>query len=234
MPKGVMQTHGMLCANQRMMELIQPLDPNDPPVLLDWLPWSHTFAGNSIFNSCIQRGGLLHIDTGRPLPGLFEPTIKNLREVSPTSYTNVPAGFSMLLSYLERDDELRRAFFARLDFMTYAGASLSQDVWQRYQDLAEQTTGERIAFLAGWGATEAPVITMLHWAVEGSGILGLPLPGVEVKMVPTGDKFELRVRGPHVTQGYFKRPDLTPAAFDEEAFYRIADAGQFVDADNPT
>ena len=122
MPKGVMQTHGMLCANQRMMELIQPLDPNDPPVLLDWLPWSHTFAGNSIFNSCIQRGGLLHIDTGRPLPGLFEPTIKNLREVSPTSYTNVPAGFSMLLSYLERDDELRRAFCRPRTFHCFLSA----------------------------------------------------------------------------------------------------------------
>lgn len=234
MPKGVINTQRMLCANQRMAEIYMVPDPDDPPVLLCWLPWNHTMGGNFTFNGCLRQGGTFHIDGGRPVPGLFDKTIANLREVAPTQISNVPVGFSMLLPHLESDADLRRAFFSRLKLLGYGGASLPQELWQRYQDLAVAETGERIMFITGWGSTEtAPTATSLHWAVEGTGVIGNPYPGVEVKMVPRGDRYELRLRGPIVTPGYLKRPDLTAAMFDEEGFYKIGDAGRFVDPDRP-
>jgi feruloyl-CoA synthase len=234
MPKGVPNTQRMLCANQRMSEVVQGPDLEQPPIVLDWLPWNHTMGGNASFNGVMRLGGTLYIDGGRPLPGMFEQTIANLREVSPTYFANVPSGFAVLADHLENDDALRQSFFKNLKTLAYGGASLPQELWQRYQDIAVRATGERIPFVTGWGATEtAPVVTTLHWAVEGSGIIGLPLPGVELKMVPSGDKYELRVRGPIVTPGYHRRPDLTAAAFDEEGFYKIGDAGRFVDAADP-
>ncbi|MCW5730301.1 MAG: AMP-binding protein [Alphaproteobacteria bacterium] len=234
MPKGVINTQRMLCANQRMAEIYAIPDPDNPPVLLDWLPWNHTMGGNFHFNACMRQGGTYHIDGGRPLPGQFEQTIANLREIAPTQLSNVPAGYAMLAPRLEQDEALRRNFFSRLKLLGYGGASLPQELWQRFQDLAVRTVGERIMFVTGWGSTEtAPTATSLHWPVEGSGVIGLPYPGVEIKMIPRGDRYELRVRGPIVTPGYLGRPDLTEAAFDEEGFYRIGDAGRFVDAADP-
>lgn len=234
MPKGVINTQRMLCANQRMAEIYAIPDPGNPPVLLDWLPWNHTMGGNFHFNACMRQGGSYHIDAGRPVPGLFDQTIANLREIAPTQISNVPVGYAMLAPFLEQDEALRRNFFSRLKLLGYGGASLPQELWQRYQDLAVRTVGERIMFVTGWGSTEtAPTATSLHWPVEGSGVIGLPYPGVEIKMIPRGDRYELRVRGPIVTPGYFGRPDLTEAAFDEEGFYCIGDAGRFVDPADP-
>ncbi len=235
LPKGVINTQRMLTANQAMAQMMLPPDPADPPITLDWLPWHHTFGGNFNLHGALRLGGTMYIDAGRPIPGMFEHTVRNLRDLSPTAFSNVPVGYAMLAPVLESDAALRKSFFARLKILSYGGASLPQELWQRMQDLAIATIGERIMFITGWGSTEtAPTATILHWAIEGSGVIGLPYPGVEIKMVPTGAKFELRVRGPIVTPGYFKRPDLTAAAFDEEGFYRIGDAGRLVDASDPS
>lgn len=234
MPKGVINTQRMLCANMKMAELNTEDDGSEPPVLLDWLPWNHTMAGNYGIHNCMRLGGTYHIDAGRPIPGQFDETIANLREISPTSISNVPVGFAMLAAKLEQDEELRKTFFKNLKILGYGGASLPQELWQKIQDLAVATIGERIAFVTGWGSTEtAPTATSLNWYVEGSGIIGLPFPGVELKMVPVGDRYELRLRGPIVFPGYLKRPDLTAATFDEEGFYKIGDAGRFVDPNDP-
>jgi feruloyl-CoA synthase len=234
LPKGVINTHRMLCANQRMYQLIDKRDPEQEVVILEWLPWSHTFGGNINFFNCVRSAGTMYIDGGKPIPGMFEESLRNLREVSPTHYTNVPAGYTMLLEHLERDEALAENFFRRLSHISYGGANLPLDLWQRMQDVAVRTTGERIVFTTGLGATEtAPVITAVHWPIEGTGNVGLPLPGVEIKLVPNGSKMEMRVRGEILTPGYLKRPDLTADAFDEEGFYKIGDAGRLVDPDNP-
>mgnify|MGYP001553906188 CR=1 FL=1 len=234
LPKGVINTQRMLCANQRMSEVVLPPDAAAPPVLLDWLPWNHTFGGNYNFNLSMRQGGTIHIDGGRPLPGMFEQTLANLREISPTQYSNVPAGFAMLAPELEKDAALSQRFFRDLKVLAYGGASLPNELWQHYQDLAVRTRGERVAFISGWGSTEtAPTATSVHWLTERSGIIGLPFPGVELKMVPVGKTFELRLKGPTVMPGYLRRPDLTAEAFDEEGFYKIGDAGRLVDPDDP-
>ncbi len=235
MPKGVINTQRMLTANQKMAQTVWPPNPEEPPLTLDWLPWHHTFGGNYNLHGALRLGGTLYIDGGRPVPGLFEQTVRNLRDLSPTGFSNVPVGFAMLAPVLEKDAALRATFFQRLKLLGYGGASLPRELWQRMQDLAVAATGERILFTTGWGSTEtAPTATSLHWTIEGAGVIGLPFPGVEIKMVPVGAKYELRVRGPIVTPGYFKRADLTVAAFDEEGFYRIGDAGRFVDPADPS
>jgi len=235
MPKGVINTHDMLCANQQMSTQMRPEGPRMPPVLLDWLPWNHTYGGNAIFHGVIRNQGTLYIDAGRPQPGMFEATLHNLQDVSPTNYYSVPVGYAMLVPAMERDADLCRKFFAELEFATYAGAVLPEDLWHRLQALARDTTGRRVLILTGWGATEtAPSITNLTWELDKPGVIGLPLPGAEVKMVPAGGKMEMRVRGPMVFPGYLKRPDLTEAAFDEEGFYKIGDAGALADPDDPT
>ena len=233
-PKGVINTQRMLCANQQMSSQVRAREPARPPLLLDWLPWNHTYGGNAVLNGVIRNQGTLHIDAGRPQPGLFETTIANLREISPTIYYSVPAGYGMLVAAMERDQALRDCFFAKLEYATYAGADLPRDLWQRIQALARAATGRRLLMLTGWGSTEtAPSVTALHWETDGPGVIGLPLPGCEVKMVPSGAKMELRVRGPAVFPGYLGRPDLTAEAFDEEGFYRIGDAGRLADAHDP-
>ena len=179
-------------------------------------------------------GGTLYIDDGRPMPGMIDETLRNLREVSPTYYANVPAGYAALAAAMEKDDALCRSFFKNLGLMAYGGARLPDDLYDRMQALAVRATGERIVFYTGWGSTEtAPTSTGTYWDTERVGLIGLPFPGVELKMVPTGSKYELRLRGVNVTPGYFGRPDLTEAAFDEEGFYCIGDAGVFVDPDDP-
>ena len=235
MPKAVINTQAMMCANAAMMMQVRPRDPNAPQATyLDWMPWNHTMGGNALFNPVLTEGGTLYIDDGRPMPGLIEETLRNLREISPTYYANVPAGYAALAAAMEKDDALCRSFFRNLGLMAYGGARLPDDLYERMQALAVRATGERIVFYTGWGSTEtAPTSTGTYWDTERVGLIGLPFPGVELKMVPVGAKYELRLRGINVTPGYFGRPDLTKAAFDEEGFYCIGDAGVFVDPADP-
>ncbi|HSH71399.1 MAG TPA: feruloyl-CoA synthase [Deferrisomatales bacterium] len=234
MPKGVINTHRMLCASQQSIAQIWPFLEDKPPVLLDWLPWNHTFGGNKSFNLVLRNGGTLYIDAGKPMPGAIETTIHNLREVSPTISFNVPKGYDALLPYLEQDAAVRDSFFRDLDMIFYAAAALPQNLWERLEKLAMQVRGEPVFMASGWGATEtSPVITMVHYPIDRAGIIGLPMPGFEVKMVPNEGKLEMRVRGPNVTPGYYRRPDLTAKAFDPEGFYQIGDAGRFADPEDP-
>jgi feruloyl-CoA synthase len=235
MPKAVINTQAMMCANAAMMMQVRPRDPNAPQATyLDWMPWNHTMGGNALFNPVLTEGGTLYIDDGRPLPGMIEETLRNLREVSPTYYANVPAGYAALAAAMEKDDALCRSFFKNLGLMAYGGARLPDDLYDRMQALAVRATGERLVFYTGWGSTEtAPTATGTYWDTERVGLIGLPFPGVELKMVPIGAKYELRLRGINVTPGYFGRPDLTADMFDEEGFYCIGDAGMFVDPSDP-
>lgn len=236
MPKAVINTQRMMCANMAMsLQTRAPAGGDPPPVYLDWLPWNHTMGGNATFHALLGHGGTLYIDEGRPLPGLFDITLRNLREVSPTTFSNVPAGYAMLATALEQDEALARRFFARLSLLSYGGATLSDDLYRRMQALAVRYTGQRIVFFTGWGSTEtAPTATSTYWETERVGLIGLPHPGVELKLVPAGPKYEARLRGVIVTPGYHRQPELTKAAFDEEGFYRIGDAATFVDPDDPT
>jgi feruloyl-CoA synthase len=230
-PKGVINTHGMLAANQQQIAQIWPFLADEPPVLVDWLPWNHTFGGNHNFNLVLRHAGTLYIDAGKPVPALVGETVRNLSEISPTVYFNVPAGYAALLPHLERDPAVARSFFARLRLIFYAGAALPQDLWTRLEASAIRTTGARVPMTSSWGTTEtAPLATASHFLSDRSGIIGVPPPGVEVKLVPRGGKLEVRVRGPNVTPGYWKRADLTATAFDEEGFYCPGDAVRFADA----
>jgi len=235
MPKAVINTQRMMCANAAMMMQVRPRKADGPlATYLDWMPWNHTMGGNALFNPVLIEGGTLYIDDGRPIPGQFDETIRNLREISPTYYANVPAGYAALAAAMEKDDALCRNFFRNLGLMAYGGARLPDDLYDRMQALAVRATGERIVFYTGWGSTEtAPTSTGTYWDTERVGLIGLPFPGVELKMVPVGSKYELRLRGVNVFPGYLGRPDLTKAAFDEEGFYCIGDAGIFVDPDDP-
>jgi feruloyl-CoA synthase len=234
LPKGVVNTHGMLTANQQQLAQIWPFLNEAPLVLLDWLPWNHTFGANHNFNLVLRHAGTLFIDGGRPLPGMIEETVRNLREVSPTVYFNVPAGYAAILPFLERDQALAQSFFRKLRLIFYAGAALPQDLWDRLEAVSVNTIGARVPMTSSWGTTEtSPLSTAAHFTIEKAGVIGVPVPGVELKLVPAGDKLELRVRGPNVTPGYWKRPDLTAAAFDEEGFYRPGDAVRFAEPSEP-
>jgi len=232
-PKGVLNTHQMMCANQQMIRQTWPFLASEPPVLLDWLPWSHTFGGNHNVNQVIANAGTLWIDDGRPAPGMIERTVRNLADVSPTVYYNVPAGYAALLPFLERDRELAAAFFARLRLVFFAGAALPQRLWDAIGELAA-SVGSAAPMTTSWGATEtAPAATSAHFAGGRADCIGVPLPGVDVKLAPVGDRLEIRVRGPNVTPGYAGRPDLTEAAFDSGGFYRTGDAVALVDPVDP-
>jgi feruloyl-CoA synthase len=228
----------MMCANVAMMSMARVRKPEDPaPVMLDWLPWNHTMGGNATFQGNLAEGGTTWIDDGKPLPGLFDETLRNLREISPTSFSNVPAGYAMLATALETDEGLARRFFRSINVLSYGGATLSNDLYERMETLAVKHTGYRIPFTTGWGSTEtAPTATSVHWASDRVGLIGLPYPGVRLKLVPTGEdgRYELRLRSVIVTPGYFKQPSLTAAMFDEEGFYKIGDAGRFVDSADPS
>jgi feruloyl-CoA synthase len=233
-PKGVITTHRMLGANQQGIAQCWPFLEDAPPVILDWLPWSHAFGANHNFNLVLRNGGSLFIDDGKPVPGLIEKTVKNLQDVSPTMYFNAPRGFDMLLPFLEHDPAVREDFFRRLDVIFYAGAALPQNLWDRLEAVSIAARGERVRMISSWGATETTcTATSVHFTIERSGVIGLPPPGVEVMLTPSATKMELRVRGPIVTPGYWKRPDLTAAAFDEEGFYKVGDAGRLEDKDDP-
>ena len=233
-PKGVINTQRMLCSNQVAMSQVWTFLNDRPPVTVDWLPWNHTFGGNHNLNMMLRNGGTMYVDAGKPAPGIIEQTIANLKEISPTLYYNVPRGYDMLLPYLESDADLRDTFFKDLDVIFYAAAALTQSAWERLEAQSEASIGKRVMMLAGWGATEtAPDCTHVHWPIEKAGVIGLPIPGCELKLIPNEEKMEIRVRGPNVTPGYWKRDDLTEEAFDEDGFYCIGDAARFEDPDEP-
>ncbi|HEX9185306.1 MAG TPA: feruloyl-CoA synthase [Burkholderiales bacterium] len=234
LPKGVINTQRMLVANQQMLAQVWPFLEDRVQTIVDWLPWNHTFGGNFCFNLVLRNGGALYVDGGKPAPGLIETTAKNLAEISPTVYFNVPRGFDLLMPMLEADAALRRNFFHELDMVFYAGAALPQNLWERLEKLAFAEKNGELAMISSWGSTEtAPSAAAVHYHIERAGVIGLPNPGSELKLVPSGGKLEVRVRGPHVTPGYFRRPDLTATAFDEEGFYRIGDAMKFDDPAKP-
>ncbi|WP_431109431.1 feruloyl-CoA synthase [Variovorax paradoxus] len=234
-PKVVINTHRMLCANQQMMAQTWRFLALEKPVLVDWLPWSHTFGANHNLNMVLCHGGALYIDEGRPAPGLIEKTVRNLREVKPTLLFNVPRGFDMLLPFLEADDTVAAEVFSRLRLAFYAAAALAPSTWQRLEAVAQRVRPERPLWLTtSWGATEtSPAITSAHWKLDGAGCIGAPLPGLELKFVPNGQKLEMRVKGVSVFPGYRNAPRETAEAFDEEGYYRIGDAGYLANADRP-
>ncbi len=233
-PKGVINTQRMLCANQESATAAWPFLARRPPVIVDWLPWNHTFGGNHNLNMMLRHGGALYIDEGKPVPALMGRSIANLREVSPTIYFNVPRGYAALLDHLETDEALQRTFFARLDMLFYAAAALPQSLWDRLETLGMKARGRKVPFVSSWGLTEtAPMVTVVHYAIDRPGNIGVPAPGNAVRLVPEGDKLEIRVKGPNVTPGYYKSPELTAKAFDAEGWLRTGDAVRLADADNP-
>jgi feruloyl-CoA synthase len=233
-PKGVINTHRMLCSNQQSWAQLWPFLEDKVQTLVDWLPWNHTFGGNACFNMILRNGGTLYIDGGKPAPGLIDVTAKNLREISPTLYFNVPRGFDLLMPMLETDAALRGNFFRHLDMVFYAGAALPQNLWERLEKLALDEKGGHLALLSAWGSTEtAPMSSCVHFPIDRAGVVGGPAPGCELKLLPSGSKLEIRVKGPNVTPGYFRSAELTRAAFDEEGYYRIGDAMKLADPAAP-
>ncbi|MCK1594451.1 feruloyl-CoA synthase [Bradyrhizobium sp. 164] len=235
-PKAVINTQRMLTSSQQAKAQTWTfLEPGRGDlVILDWLPWSHTFGANHNFNLVLRNGGSLYIDGGKPAPGLFATSLANLRSVMPTVYFNVPRGFDMLTAALRGDEELRRRFFGEVKFAFYAGAALPQNIWDALEDLSIKTVGHALPMVSAWGSTEtSPLATDCHFLAERSGNIGVPIPGTELKLVAAGDKLEVRVRGPNVTPGYWKAPELTKQAFDDEGFYLIGDAVKFADAKRP-
>ncbi len=233
-PKGVLNSQRMLCANQQAIAQCWPFLRRRPPLLVDWLPWNHTFGGNHNFNMVLAHGGTLVIDAGKPAPGLVATTVANLREHTPTMYFNVPRGFDMLLPYLEADDDLASTFFCELDLVFYAGAALPQSLWERLDAVARRVLGHGVMMSSAWGSTEtAPLVTSVHFPIPRAGVIGLPAPGCELSMVPHRGKYEMRVSAPWVTPGYLGEPELTAHMFDEHGAYLTGDAGQLADPDCP-
>jgi feruloyl-CoA synthase len=233
-PKAVINTQRMWCSNQKISATMFPFFADEPPVLVEWAPWHHTAAGNKCLGMALYNGGSYYIDEGKPLPGGIETTVRNLREIAPNWYFNVPKGFEALLPYLRKDSDLRKNFFSKLRVLWFAAAALPQHVFNEMNELAYQACGERIAFLTGLGATEtAPYAMSRMWETEDATNMGLPPPGVEAKMVPIEGKLEMRVKGPGITPGYWRQPELTAQAFDEEGYYRLGDAFVFADEAKP-
>jgi feruloyl-CoA synthase len=234
MPKGVINTQRMWCSNAEMITNQLAYFRDEPPVILDWSPWHHTASGNHNVGFIVYNGGTYHIDEGKPAPGLIETTVRNLREVAPTWYFTVPKGFEALLPYFRTDAQLRATFFSRLKVLWFAGAALSQPVFDEMQALARTECGEGILFLTGLGATEtAPMAIARMWQSKDSTNMGVPVPGVELKLVPNEGKLEVRVKGPNVTPGYWRQPELTAKAFDAEGYYCLGDAVRFEDPSDP-
>ncbi|MCW5704220.1 MAG: feruloyl-CoA synthase [Bradyrhizobium sp.] len=224
-PKAVINTQRMICANQVMLRETLAFLKEEPPVIVDWLPWNHTFGGNHNIGLTLYNGGSMYLDEGKPVPGGIEETVRNLREIAPTVYFNVPKGYESLLPYLRDDRALREKFFSRLQAMFFAGAAMSPFVWSSLDELAVQATGYRVPMLTGLGTTEtAPFFMSVTPATSRSGHVGLPVSGNDAKLVPNNGKLEVRARGPNVMPGYWRKPDLTAAAYDEEGFYKLGDA----------
>jgi feruloyl-CoA synthase len=235
LPKCAPQTHGMMAGVIAGQDGLrdEANDLDHIPLSLEWMPWSHISAGNITFNGVLWNGGTVYLDEGKPVPGLFETTIKNLYEVSPVVFGSAPIAFTMLAEAMERDPALRLSFFKNLRYMAYGGATLSNDIYDRLQALAIAETGQRIPLITMYGATETQGITLVHWLTERVGLVGLPMPGITLKLVPNGTKLEVRVKGPTVTAGYHGDAEKTAAAFDEEGYYKLGDAVRFVDPDDP-
>jgi feruloyl-CoA synthase len=235
LPKGVLTTNRMLCSNQQALGQVWPFVREEPPVLVDWLPWSHTFGGNHNLGQVIAFGGTLHIDDGRPVPQLFDRTVAALYEHPPTVYYNVPAGYALLVPRLEGDRQFAERFLSRLRFMFYAAAALPEALWARLRALADDVADRDIPLTASWGMTEtAPAATTAHFRTARCGCIGVPLPGVTLKLAPAGEKYEIRLRGPNVTPGYHRNAEATAAAFDDEGYLRTGDAARLVDPGDPT
>jgi feruloyl-CoA synthase len=233
-PKGVLNTQRMLCSNAQAKAQVWPFLEVERPVIVDWLPWNHTFGGNHNFNLILRNGGTLYIDAGKPVTGAFQESLRNLRDIAPTLYVNVPRGYELLVEALRADDALREHFFSRLQLLFYAAASLPEHLWDALLELSRKTVGEPIALVSAWGSTEtAPLATDCYFQADRPGVIGLPVPGCELKLLPNGGKYEVRVRGPLVTPGYWRRPDLTARHFDAEGFYLIGDAVRFADELHP-
>ena len=234
MPKGVINSQRMWCSNQAMIQSQLVFFQDEPPVILDWSPWHHTASGNHNFGFVLYNGGTYYIDEGKPAPGAIETTVKNLREIATNWYFTVPKGYEALLPYFRADAELRKIFFSRLKVLWFAGAALSQSVFDEMQELAQAGCGERILFLTGLGSTEtAPMALARMWQSKDSTNMGLPAPGVDLKLVPNDGKLEARVRGPNIMPGYWRQPELTAKSFDEEGFYKLGDALKFEDPNDP-
>lgn len=232
-PKAVINTQRMICANQVMIRETFAFLKDEPPVIVDWLPWNHTFGGNHNIGLTLYNGGSMYLDQGKPVPDGIKETVRNLREISPTVYFNVPKGYKSLLPYLRDDHELRAKFFHRLHAMFFSGAALSPYVWNSLDALSVQEKGYRVPMLTGLGATEtAPFFMSARPETSRSGHIGLPVPGSEAKLVPSNGKLEIRARGPHVTPGYWRQPELTAIAFDDEGFYKFGDAIKPADTDD--
>lgn len=234
-PKAVINTQRMLTTSQEAKAQTWTfLEQERDLVILDWLPWSHTFGANHNFNLVLRNGGTLFVDGGKPAPGLFATSLANLRDVMPTVYFNVPRGFDMLVAALRDDDDLCRRFFSEVKLLFYAGAALPQNLWDAMEELSINAVGRALPMVSAWGSTEtSPLATDCHFQAERSGNIGVPIPGTELKLVPSGDKLEVRVRGPNVTPGYWKAPELTAQAFDADGFYLIGDAVKFADPAHP-
>ncbi len=234
-PKGVVNTNRMMMANQQLKRQCMAFLADEPPVLIDWLPWNHTFGGNHNVGIALYNGGTLYIDDGKPTPKGIAETLRNLREISPSIYFNVPKGFEEIASAMDGDAELRRRLFANVKAFMFAGAGLAQAVWDKLDAHAEASVGVRIRMITGLGMTETgPSCTFRVDTRARSGDIGLPGPGVEVKIVPQGDKLEIRFRGPNVTPGYWRAPEQTAEAFDEEGYYCTGDAVRFAEPGDPT
>lgn len=230
MPKAVVNTQRMLCSNQQMIRQCLPFLADTPPVVVDWLPWNHTFGANHNVGLVLYNGGTLYIDDGKPTPQAIGETLRNLREIAPTIYFNVPKGFEEIAIAMESDEVLAQTFLSRVQALFFAGAGLSPQVWERLDRVAERRCGERIRMLTGLGMTEtSPFALCANGDAVFSGVLGLPCPGLEVKMAPVDGKLEVRYRGDNVTPGYWRAPEQTAAAFDEEGFFRSGDAARYLD-----
>ncbi|HEU0031996.1 MAG TPA: AMP-binding protein [Kofleriaceae bacterium] len=234
-PKAVINTQRMLCSNQAALAAGWPFLDARPPVIVDWLPWSHTFGANHNFNLVLAHGGTLYIDGGKPAPGLFDTTLANLRDVASTIYFNVPRGFDLLVGHLETDAPLRARFFEQLDVVFYAAAALSPATWDRLARVAELAGARDLAMTSAWGSTEtSPLVTQVCFPIERAGVIGVPVPGVELAFVPSGDKLEMRVRGPNVSPGYLREGGaIEPLPLDDAGFYPMGDAGRLADDTNP-
>jgi feruloyl-CoA synthase len=235
LPKAVINTHRMVCANQQQMAQSMPVlaDSSEPPVLVDWLPWNHTFGGNHNFGMVLFHGGTLYIDDGKPTPALMAETLRNLREIAPTVYFNVPTGFEAIATAMKTDDELRRMLLSRVKMFFYAGAALAQPIWDSLFEAQEKEIGERIVMATGLGMTEsAPFAIFVTSPNVKAGDLGVPTPGMTLKLVPSEGKTEVRYKGPNITPGYWRAVQETAAAFDEEGFFCTGDAVKWIDANN--